>query len=292
MIKYIDKIQNIENKIFYSYDFELASTSLFDLIDKIKKSDCYNEKKSYSYDFVINIINTDSTAKSLSSLISEDAKDLMIDMYDAKTMLSNIAYTRNIRISTNLDEVYSETIEVPIDSSNDGCNIFSFDYGLMYGHHQVYNNNDYVEIKYTRMNEIGHIIITDVNLPNTKFKLDDLHKEPSCIYYGDIYDANDEFETTADTVSIVPVSLLGNVVDKVANNNVYIMDIKITMVSNSIDIINKRTSIHADNKHEAISKITDMIDKAKIEIPDQYHDIRIKATNMDDDKDSTDWIEY
>ena len=291
MIKYIDKIQNLENKIFYSHDFELASTSLRMLIAEIKYSNSYNKKKLYSYNFVIDIINISDFAKPLSSIISEDTKDLMIDMYDAKTMLSNIAYTRNIRLSTNLDEVYSETIEVPIYTSNDGLYVFSFDYGLMYGHHQVYNNNDYVEINYTRNNETGHIIITDVNLPNTKFKLSDLRKEPSCIYYGDIYDVDDEFETTADMISIVPVSLLGNVVDEVMNNNVYIMNIKITMISNSIDVINKYIRIHANNKDEAISKITDMINKSKIEIPNQYHDIMVKATNMDDDNDTTDWVE-
>lgn len=281
MIKYIDKIQDIENKIFYSNIFRIASTSIIKLVDEIKNSKEYEEKKQYGNNFLIDIINTNVETKYLNSIISEDTKDLMIDMYDAKTMLSDIAYTRKIEISLNLDEICTEKMEVFIDPSRTDCNTFCFDYGLMYGN-RVYNKNDYVELKrpYTE-----RFLITNINLPNNKFKISELYKSSNCAYYGDIYNYNDYYEGSCP----IATALLGNIINS-KDSNEYNIEIKILALEPSFNVIDKCYTAHAVNKEEAMN----IVKKKESEIRLQHaaKNILIKITNINNDNDTTGWVEF
>ncbi len=293
MIKYIDKIDSIENKIFYSSDFELASTSLEGLIENIRNSSGYEQKKESSYKFMIAIINTGNNCYcTLSDEIDRIGGDKEINIYEEKAIVSSIAYNRYIAISSNLDEIYYEVIYVCIDDGCVGWNNYSFDYGLMYGDYEKYNELECVDIRYPHSENIDALIITKVESPTTKLKVSDLHKEIGCMYSGDLYDSDGEFIAFMYTTDVLPVSLFGVKIDDCLNCNIYHVSIKIVLISNTIENYYKATSIHASNKENAIEKARELISKNVIQVPDNYDDLMIKATNMDDEADCTEWEDF
>ena len=222
MIKYIDKIQNLENKIFYSYDFRLACTSLDELIDKIKISENYEEMKYNKMSFIIDIINTDNTpSKYLDSYIS---KDLMIDIYEAKSIITDLSYRHKISISSNLDEIYVEAMEVLLNKFDKDIKCFMFDYGLMYGGKTFYEDK-YVNFRYPYT---GYMYITDTFYLNKKFKIINLKDGVNFMYYGDIYD---EFMNCTGS-SALPAGFMNKMIDSKEipyfNNSIsYIKGVKI-----------------------------------------------------------------
>lgn len=191
MIKYSDNIDCIKNRKFSCKLFKIYDNSLDGLVEKIYKSKKYKRIKNNLSMICINIECIPNNIVFLDDIINIH-NDISILEY--KKLISSIATTRDLYISSNLDEIYYEIIYTDL-SEKYLYSLAIFDYGLLYGNFRMYNKNEEIIVKNLHRSYGNDIkfkideIITQIDSSITERNIID---GVFCMYGGTIYDINNE----------------------------------------------------------------------------------------------------
>ena len=212
-IKYIKNLDSIDkNTVFYSREFKMHSNSLEHLLSKISKSLKYKiMKNKYSYLEIEISCKNSVNKKPYFDILSNG-----IDVYQAKNMLSKSAINRSIIISSSLDEIYTECIEIYL---GEYCSVTSyFDYGILYGNYgnyigacvksDYYKNETFLSKK--QKNSVDSVYFKISSLVHDSSSIifnDDMENGIYCMYTGTLYDSDNNHIKDYGTIDEpIPVS--------------------------------------------------------------------------------------
>lgn len=200
MIKYSEELYSTDSKQFIFESPETGNLKSDNLDDLIKSLSSMKIKGNHIEHYFINIFkNNNASNEVYINDIIDDNKSYSV--LEIKKLMSEIAINRFVIVSSSLDEIYSEEIEVKVDEFSTVTSYF--DYGLLYGN-KSFSEKDIVYTNYLNSEKNG-IKFQIERLPNPidmKIAGRNVSEGVYCMYNGTLLDKkNNEFQII-DTIDI------------------------------------------------------------------------------------------
>lgn len=195
-----------KNRKFSCELFKIHGNSLDGLIEKISKSRKYKRIKNKLGMICINIECILNDIVFLYDII-DTINHISVLKY--KKIISSIATSRDLYISSNLDEIYCETICADL-SDEYSFSPAIFDYGLLYGNYRMYNKDEEVAIKNLHRsygNNVDFKIDEVLTPANSIINERSISYGVFCMYGGTVYDDGKPVKYLYEADLPIPVSL-------------------------------------------------------------------------------------